>query len=81
MNKPAISIDDLLKYSIISEDEVPDGWYTRQQLQDRWQCGDRKVHRIVRAAVDNGDLEQRMYRVRLSDSIVRPTPHYGPLSD
>lgn len=52
-----------------------DGFYTRRELQKMWNTSEPIISRKISAALKNGLLEMRMYRVR-SGMVTRPIPHY-----
>lgn len=57
-------------------DEKPEkGFYTRRELQKMWNSSEPIISRKLSAALKNGLVEMRMYRVK-SGMVTRPIPHY-----
>lgn len=57
------------------EEKPEKGFYTRRELQKMWNTSEPIISRKISAALKNGLLEMRMYRVR-SGMVTRPIPHY-----
>lgn len=65
---------EVLTTSVV-EDEVPEGWYTADQLCQKLKRPQSTVGRLLLAAIRDGKCERKKFRVNCG-SFVRPVPHY-----
>lgn len=61
------------------EDVVPDGFKTRSQWQEEWECSTCQAKKLLKAGIKSGLIESRKYRIMQGQSLY-PTPHYGPVT-
>lgn len=57
-------------------EEVPEGWFSREQLETAWNLGAAQTGRLIRDAVRNGKAEVRKFRIQTVLRGLYPTEHY-----
>lgn len=67
-----------LSSEIVTE-EVPPGWLTTKDIAAKLGKGQSTVGAQLGRAVAAGTCERRNFRVR-TGSVIRPVPHYRPLT-
>jgi hypothetical protein len=45
------------------QDQVPDGWFTRQQLQAHWKLSQSQTVNIIREQIALGKAEMQFFRI------------------
>lgn len=57
-------------------DKVPDGWFTRAQLEKAWDLSQAHTALLIKGAVEGGKAEVRMFRIGHTIRAYQSTPHY-----
>jgi hypothetical protein len=76
----AMTPNDFLKIivesNVIDAEKVPDGWYSRKQLEELW--GLEKTMTVLRisSGIELGIIESKNFRVPTKNRVVRKIPHY-----
>ena len=76
-NKEIKAMEKLFGKAVI--DKPDKGFYTRMQIQKKWNISASVISRILINATKNNHVEMRMYRVTIGQ-VTRPTPHYKILT-
>lgn len=63
----------------ITPDEVPPGWHTLRQIATQLGKAESTVSTQLSRAVREGRAETQSFRV-ITGKVVRPVPHYRPLT-
>ena len=58
------------------QDEVPKGWFSRQQLEDEWKLSCCYTAKLIRDTMVAGKAEMKKFRVPTPSRGLYPTPHY-----
>lgn len=67
------ALEKLFGKAVVEKPEK--GFYTRREIQKIWNSSEPIISRKLSAALKNGLVEMRMYRVK-SGMVTRPVPHY-----
>lgn len=59
-----------------SEDQVPDGWFTRAQLEKEWELGYSQTVKLIRDCIAAGRVQMKKYRIPTPSRGLYPTQHY-----
>jgi hypothetical protein len=57
-------------------DVVPDGWFTRQQLEKEWRLSTDYTGKIIRDSVLHGRCDMKKFLVLTRSRGLYPTQHY-----
>ena len=57
-------------------DKVPEGWFTRRELEKSWRLHQSQAGRLIQEAIAAGKAQVRGYKIHYADRGVRITPHY-----
>jgi len=62
--------------AFLPEDQVPKGWFSRQQLEEEWNLSCCYTARLIKDAIVAGKAEMKKFRVPTPSRGLYPTPHY-----
>lgn len=55
--------------------KVPRGWFTREELEIKWNCSTSHTLHLVKAAIKDGLVEMQKFLI-VRDDRLYPVPHY-----
>ena len=55
---------------------VPEGWFTRAQLQESWKIGQSRAGEIIKNAIRSKKAERKNFRILQACGNPYPTAHY-----
>jgi hypothetical protein len=64
------------KPKIAQIDKVPKGWFTRAQLEKKWNLSQAHVNHILCVGVKDKTLSIKRFRIMRPTGVPYPTPHY-----
>jgi hypothetical protein len=59
----------------LTEDNVPEGWFTRKEFQDKAGCAENTAAHKIGKLVKMNMLDVKMFRIKCGNN-VRKIPHY-----
>jgi predicted DNA-binding ArsR family transcriptional regulator len=62
--------------SSLKVDIVPEGWYTRRDLEEAWGLSTTRTSNLINKAVQSGMAEHRTFRIQAGLRGLYPTQHY-----
>jgi hypothetical protein len=57
-------------------DTVPDGWFTRTELENHWNLSQARTIYLIRMALQNKTAKHKRFRIKTPRGIPYPVPHY-----
>lgn len=57
-------------------DKVPDGWFTRAQLQEEWDLGQAQTVLLIKQSLQAGRAELKKFKIPHQLRSCTATPHY-----
>jgi len=66
----------LAQIRVSKVDKVPDGWFTRAQLEKEWDLSQAHTGLLIKQAVDGGRAEVRNFKIPHAARTCQSTPHY-----
>jgi hypothetical protein len=68
--------DIIARNKVVLEDEVPEGFYPRDEWEKIWNVETAETLKRLRKLIDTGVAETKKFRVLRSSGQPYPTPHY-----
>lgn len=66
----------LQRFKMLDADEVPEGWYTAEQVAEKMHVSNTRAKSYLKTGLAKGVIERVKYRVRIGDDLVRSVYHY-----
>lgn len=60
----------------LHKEEVPEGWFTRRELQASWGKSKTRTNDLIQLAVNSGVAEMKFFRIHQENRGNSPIPHY-----
>jgi hypothetical protein len=66
----------LAQVRVSKVDKVPDGWFTRAQLEKEWDLSQAQTALLIKRAVESGKASARNFKISHTLRSYQSTPHY-----
>ena len=69
-------LEHLRKQKRMTAEVAPDGWFTLKQLAEEERCAESTMRDRIRAALRDGTVEKKVFKVESGAKSAYPTAHY-----
>ena len=66
----------LASVRVAKVDKVPEGWFTRAQLEKEWDLSQAQTVLLIRQSLESGRAELKKFKIPHQLRSTTPTPHY-----